>query len=117
MDIEPTLAWPFGIRGVFPLEIPGLHHAGDAIEVVNEVVIELAVGVVPQLVVGVDDRPVEVEHFHRLLHVRLEHVHRRADVVGERAARVVEVHPHEAAEAHLRLHRAQPASSLQKRSW
>jgi hypothetical protein len=71
---------------------------------VHEVVIELAVRVVPQLVVRVHDRPVEVEHFHRLDHVRREDVHRRADVVLERSGGIVEVHPDEAAEGGLGPH-------------
>ena len=45
------------IAGVFAVEVARLQHAGDAIEVVQEVVIELAVGVVPELVVGVRRSP------------------------------------------------------------
>jgi len=74
---------------------------------VQEVVVELAVGVVPQLEVGVHARLVEVEHFHRLLHERLEDVHRAADEFPQRRRIVGDVHPDEAAERDLAAHFAQ----------
>ena len=54
-----------GVAGVLPVEVAGLHHAGDPVEVVHVVVVELAVRVVPQLVVRVDDGLVVVEHLER----------------------------------------------------
>src|SRR5437762_1072210 len=92
------------VAGVFAIVVPRLHHAGDAVEVVQKIVIELAVGVVPQFVVRIDDGLVEVEDLHWLPHVWLEHVQRWADVVLERSAPVVEVDPDEAAKADLGLH-------------
>ena len=70
---------PVRERRIAALVVTRLQHAGDAIEVVQEVVIELTVGVVPQLEIGAHARLVKVEHFHRLFHVRLENVHRAAD--------------------------------------
>ena len=101
------MACPFGKARVPPLEIPRLHHPGDAIEVVQIVVVELAVGVVPQLEVGAHVRLVEVEDFQRLFEERREDVHGAAEELGERRGVVGDVHPDEAAEAHLAAHLAQ----------
>ena len=92
------------IPGVFAVEITRLHHAGRAIEVVHVVVIELAVGVVPQLVIGVHHGLVIVEHFQVHAQVFAEHVHRRADIFGERRGQVVDIHPDETAVADVRAH-------------
>ncbi len=84
--------------------------AGDAVMVVHEIVIEFAVGVVPQLVVRVDDRLVVVEHFERLGIERLAQAResRRRPVLQRHFRIVVEIDPHEAAELHLA---AQPAKA------
>jgi hypothetical protein len=55
-------AMPVGKRRVLALEIALLQHAGGAIKIVHVVVVELAVGVVPELVVTGYDRLVIMEN-------------------------------------------------------
>ena len=85
-------------------------EARHAVMVVHEVVIEFAIGVVPELVVRVDDCLVVVEHFERFGVERLAQARERARRPIPRAALriVVHVDPHESAELHLAAQPAQP---------
>ena len=88
----------------------GVVKAGHAVMIVHEVVVEFTVGVVPKLVVRVDDRLVIVEDFERLGLERLAQAVEGglppSPPAGPRI--VVEVDPDEAAELHLA---AQPAQA------
>ena len=59
-------------------------------------------------------RLVEVEHFHRLFHVRLENVQRTADELAQRHAAVGDVDPDKAAVRDLAIHLAQRCVGLAK---
>ena len=53
------------VAGVFTIKVTRLYHPGDAIEVMHVVMVELAIGVVPKLIVRVDHRLVVMKYLHR----------------------------------------------------
>ena len=66
------------ITGVFSIKVARLHHARRTIEVMHVIVIELAIRVVPQLVIRINNGLVIMENLKVHAHLFAQHVHRRS---------------------------------------
>src|SRR5262249_13680022 len=91
-------AVPVGERRISTFEISLLLHAGGAVKIMHVVVVELAVGVVPELVITRYDGLVIMEDRERLGVELLAHdVESLADVCGQRLCIGIQRQPDEAA--------------------